>query len=143
MYREGVGPLRRCTNGLASMSPRRMASAMNVLQFPLCVLIVASGVLSSILGLKIGALIQAPDPGGRFGHVGAISGLIAIAIGASIVWLVWVRYPFESRKHRIVTAILLIVLGHAGAVAGALIVGTAGAILCYALGIWLLLRRGE
>lgn len=103
------------------------------------VLILASGIVSALLGLRMGAFFYEPDPGGRFGHVGIVAGLAAVAIGMVIVWLAARQYQHKSR--RIAAAILTMLLGHAGAIAGALIVGTAGMILCYVAGIWLLVRR--
>ena len=38
---------------------------------------------------------------------------------------------------KIVFGLLTVILGHLGAIAGALLVGTAGMLLCYISGIWL------
>jgi lysylphosphatidylglycerol synthetase-like protein (DUF2156 family) len=105
------------------------------------VLILASGVLSLILGLATGALWYEPDPNGIFGHIGLLAGLSAVAIGAVIVWLTRTQYP--HKKRRIIAAILTMVLGHLGAIAGALLVGTAGMVLCYIAGVWLIITRNR
>ena len=102
------------------------------------VLISASGVVNSVLGVKIGALLYEPYPGGRMGHVGTIAGLGAIAIGLIIVFLV---VPISRRSgcgFILLGGILTIVLGHLGAIAGAIYIGTAGMLLCYIAGIWLI-----
>lgn len=102
-------------------------------------LIIASGLLNVVLGARIGALLYEAYPGGRMGHVGIISGLAAIVIGLAIVFLVTRLYGCRNLGLLVVGGILTIVLGHAGAVAGAIYVGTAGVILCYLAGIWLLI----
>jgi hypothetical protein len=100
-------------------------------------LILASGVLSLALGLSTGSLGYEPDPNGIFGHIGILAGLAAMAIGASIVWLARTQYPHRPR--RIIAGILTALLGHLGAIAGALLVGTAGMALCYVAGVWLII----
>ena len=72
------------------------------------------------------------------GHVGIISGIIAVLIGFFIVFGVVPLYNRDNKKLVLLAGILTMVLGHAGAVAGALYVGTMGMILCYVGGIWLL-----
>lgn len=104
-------------------------------------LIMASGALSLVLGLAAGSMMYEPDPNGIFGHIGVIAGLAAMAIGAAMLWLARTQYP--RREHRIVTAILTMLLGHLGAIAGALLVGTAGMVLCYTAGIWLIIVRNR
>lgn len=109
-------------------------------------LISLSGVVNTVLGMQVGSLYYEIYPGGRMGHVGIISGIIAVLIGLCIVFLVVPLYNRSNRKLVIVGAILTMVLGHAGAVAGALYIGTIGMILCYAGGIWLLIvvvRKGK
>jgi hypothetical protein len=103
------------------------------------VLIFASGLLSLGLGLGTGSLWYEPDPNGIFGHIGILAGLSAMAIGAIILWLARIQYP--HKKHRIMAAILTMALGHLGAIMGALLVGTAGMILCYIAGVWLIIAR--
>jgi hypothetical protein len=102
------------------------------------VLIAASGLVSVWRGLRSGALFYEKDPGGLFGHVGVVAGLVALAIGAALIWLG--RQDHRGLRRLIAAGILMIVLGHLGAIAGALLVGTAGVILCYIAGIWLLAR---
>ena len=102
------------------------------------VLISVSGVVNALLGMQIGAKFYDAYPGGKMGHVGIIAGVAAIAIGLAIVFFV---VPIYRRTNRIVIAlggILTIVLGHVGAVAGAIYIGTVGMLLCYIAGIWLL-----
>lgn len=73
------------------------------------------------------------------GHVGIISGVIAVVIGLVIVLVVTPIYDRRNRGLIALGGILTIVLGHAGAVAGALYIGTVGAVLCYIGGIWLVI----
>jgi len=101
-------------------------------------LICASGVLNAALGARIGAVLYDVYPGGRMGHVGIISGVAAIVIGLVILLLITRLYERRNRGLLVLGGILTIVLGHAGAVAGAIYVGTAGVALCYVAGIWLL-----
>jgi hypothetical protein len=100
------------------------------------ILIAISGVVNMILGARIGAVLYDVYPGGRMGHVGIIAGIAAIAIGLAIVLLVAPIYARKSRAVVILGGILTAVLGHLGAIAGALFVGTAGVISCYIAGIW-------
>ena len=93
-----------------------------------------SGAVSAWLGVRAGSTFYAPDPGGVFGHVGVVAGLLAIVFGATIIWLSLREYT--ARREHVVAGILIVVLGHLGAVAGALLVGTAGVVLCYVVGIW-------
>lgn len=103
-------------------------------------LIIASGILSAMIGWRNDFLIYEPDPGGRFGHVGILAGLGAVGLGIAIIVLA-VR-NCRSRKAEVITAVIMMALGHAGAIAGALIVGTAGMVLCYVSGIWRIIRHG-
>jgi hypothetical protein len=48
----------------------------------------------------------------------------------------------KSPREEVISAVILMALGHGGAIAGALIIGTAGMILCYVAGIWRIVRRG-
>lgn len=104
-------------------------------------LIIASGVISMALGLGTGSLRYEPDPNGIFGHIGILAGLAAMAIGALIVLLAHTQYAHKRR--RIIAGILTMVLGHLGAIAGALLVGTAGMALCYTAGVWLIIVRNR
>jgi hypothetical protein len=104
-------------------------------------LIAASGLLSLALGLSTGSMWYQPDPSGIFGHIGIVAGLAAMALGAAIVWLAHTQY--SHKRHRIVAAIATMALGHLGAIAGALLVGTAGMALCYAAGVWLIVVRNR
>ena len=98
-------------------------------------LIAASGLLSIWVGGRAGYLLYEPDPGGVFGHVGVLAGAAAIVVGSALIWLAHREATSPIAKLRV--GILTIVLGHLGAVAGALLVGTAGLLLSYLAGIWL------
>lgn len=111
--------------------PRRISAAGGFF-------IILSGLLNLILGIQIGALYYDPYPGGRMGHVGMIAGVIAVAIGLVILFALPLLYGSSNRGSRILGAVLTFVLGHAGAVFGALYLGTIGVLLCYLGGIWLL-----
>jgi len=100
-------------------------------------LIIASGAVSLALGLGTGSLRYEPDPNGIFGHIGILAGLAAMVIGAVIMWLAQTQYP--HKKRRIVAGIVTMILGHLGAITGALLVGTAGMALCYVAGVWLII----
>ncbi len=102
------------------------------------IFIVLSGVLNSVLGAQIGALYYDPYPGGRMGHVGIIAGLVAVLIGALILFFIPRLYDREEKKQRILGAALTVIFGHLGSVFGALYLGTVGLVLCYLAGIWLL-----
>jgi len=101
-------------------------------------LIVASGLVSIWIGARAGLMRYQPDPGELFGHVGVLAGAIAIVIGGILTWIA-LHEPAGPRC-KIVVGLLTVVLGHLGAVAGALLVGTAGVVLCYVSGIWLVVR---
>lgn len=103
------------------------------------VFITLSGILNLILGIQIGALHYYPYPGGKMGHVGITAGVAAIAIGLVILFGLPRLYEQADQRLRILGSILTFVLGHAGAVFGALYVGTIGVILSYIGGIWLLI----
>jgi len=102
--------------------------------------ILASGIVSAWFGWRNDLLIYEPDPGGRFGHIGITTGIAAVVIGVAIIVLAVRRC--ESRRGKLISAVILMALGHAGAITGALIIGTAGMILCYVAGIWLIIKRG-
>ncbi len=112
-------------------TPKRIATVGGVL-------LSISGLVNAVLGARIGVLVYDAYPGGRMGHVGVIAGVAAIVIGIVIVFLV---VPLFERRNRALLALgglLTIVLGHAGAIAGAIYVGTLGVILCYIAGVWML-----
>ena len=102
------------------------------------VFITLSGFLNLVLGIQIGAVYYYPYPGGKMGHVGIIAGVIAVGIGLAILLALPRLYDAPSRGLRILGAVLTFILGHAGAVFGALYVGSVGVILSYLSGIWLL-----
>ncbi|UCD04604.1 MAG: hypothetical protein JSV98_05650 [candidate division WOR-3 bacterium] len=99
-------------------------------------LIIASGIVNAALGMNIGALYYAPYPGGNMGHVGILAGIVAIIIGLIIVFLVVPLYHSQKRAYIALAGLLTVILGHLGAVAGAIYVGTAGLLLCYIGGFW-------
>jgi hypothetical protein len=72
------------------------------------------------------------------GHVGIIAGLVAIAIGLIVIFIITPIYKRRSRGLIALGGSLTIILGHIGAIAGALYIGTAGMVLCYIAGMWLL-----
>jgi len=102
------------------------------------ILIIVSGLLNIILGLKIGALYYEVYPGGNMGHVGILAGVLAVILGLAIVFLVTPLYMKNQRSLLNLAGILPIIIGHLAAIAGALYVGTLGLILCYISGIWIL-----
>ena len=112
-------------------TPRKIAAAGGIF-------ITLSGILNLVLGIQIGALHYYPYPGGKMGHVGITAGLAAIAIGLVILFTLPRLYQHPDKRLQILGSILTFVLGHAGAVFGALYVGTMGVILSYMGGIWLL-----
>ena len=103
-------------------------------------LIALSGVVNAVLGQRIGALFYEVYPGGRMGHVGIISGVIAVVIGLVILFIIIPMYNHNNRRVIVVGGILTVVLGHAGGVAGAIYVGTIGVVCCYIGGMWLLVE---
>ncbi len=113
------------------MIPRRLAVTGGVL-------LSLSGIVNTALGIHIGALIYEPYPGGKLGDVGIVAGIVAFAIGLVIIFLIAPLYDQKNRRSLTKAGILTLVLGHLGAIAGALYIGTAGVILCYIAGIWVL-----
>ncbi|UCD18863.1 MAG: hypothetical protein JSU64_03275 [candidate division WOR-3 bacterium] len=100
------------------------------------ILIAGSGIVNAILGLSIGAIYYDVYPGGNMGHVGILAGVAAIVLGLLIIFVV---RPLYYRQQRLLVALgglLTALLGHAGAVAGALYIGTLGLLLCYVAGFW-------
>ena len=99
-------------------------------------LIFASGIVSLVIALTFGAILYEVDPHGLFGHVGIIAGLVAMGIG--VVLFRFGRLERGTPGRLVLAGCVTIVLGHLGAVAGAMLVGTAGVLCCYAAGIWFL-----
>jgi hypothetical protein len=102
------------------------------------ILIAASGVVSVWIGGRAGYMLYEPDPGGVFGHVGVWAGVAAITIGSALIWLA--LHEPAGPLAKVAVGLMTIVLGHLGAIAGALLIGTAGVVLCYVAGIWLVVR---
>lgn len=100
------------------------------------VLITLSGVVNAILGMSIGALYYDVYPGGNMGHVGILAGIAAIILGILILFVVRPLYKKQNRGYIALGGILTVVLGHLGAVTGAIYVGTLGLLLCYIAGFW-------
>jgi len=109
------------------ISRRRLALAGGIL-------IIASGLVSIWIGARAGYLRYEPDPHGLFGHVGILAGGAAILIGSVLCWIAC-REP-DRPPVMVALGLLTVFLGHLGAIAGALLVGTAGVLLCYISGIW-------
>jgi len=100
------------------------------------ILILISGITNTALGIRIGVMYYDIYPGSKMGHVGIIAGIIAILIGLVLILFIVPLYHRKSRGIVLLGGILTIVLGHLGAIAGAIYIGTAGVILCYIAGIW-------
>ncbi|UCF70457.1 MAG: hypothetical protein JSW49_09715 [candidate division WOR-3 bacterium] len=113
-------------------TPKRLASIGGIL-------ITAGGVVNAILGLSIGALFYDVYPGGNMGHVGILAGIAAIVLGILIVFCVRPLYDRQKRKYIALGGILTVILGHLGAVTGAIYVGTLGLLFCYIAGFWTLI----
>ncbi|NIO00754.1 MAG: hypothetical protein GTO42_01225 [Candidatus Latescibacteria bacterium] len=99
-------------------------------------LITISGVVNAVLGARIGAILYDAYPGGKMGDVGIIAGVAAVAIGLIIVFLITPIYERTNRWLVVLGGVLTIVLGHLGAITGAIYIGTLGVLLCYLAGIW-------
>jgi len=115
-----------------------MSSSREKIAFAGGILIVASGIVSIWVGGRAGYMLYEPDPGGLFGHVGILAGIAAVLIGCVLIWIA-LHEPAAPRA-KVMVGLLTVVLGHLGAIAGALLIGTAGMLLCYVAGIWLLTR---
>ena len=102
------------------------------------VLISISGVVNAILGIRIGATFYDAYPGGKMGHVGVIAGVAAVVIGLIILFLIIPIYKKKNRLLVLLGGVLTIVFGHIGGIAGAIYVGTAGVVLCYTAGVWVI-----
>ena len=70
---------------------------------------------------------------------GILNLILGIQIGVLIIFTLPLLYKKQDRRLQILGGLLTVILGHAGAVFGALYVGTVGVILCYVEGIWLLI----
>jgi hypothetical protein len=115
-------------------------------------LIFISGVVNLLLGIQVGAVFYEIYPGGRLGHVGIVSGLVAIVMG---VLLVHVAAPRLGRagdtsqefggelgpRRRKRGAVLVFSLALMGSITGALYVGTAGMALCCVAAGWAFFRQ--
>jgi len=97
-------------------------------------LIMLSGIVSLIISIPNGNVYNGIDPFGIFGHIGIINGIAAMIIGGFLLWFCHLNYSTPLKT--ILAGILSIVFSHFGAIAGALLVGTAGLLLCYIAGIW-------
>jgi len=111
--------------------PKKMATIGGVL-------IALSGLLNVLLGIQIGAWYYEVYPGGNMGHVGILAGVAAVVLGLAIIFVIAPLYNKGQPAYHLLAGILTIVLGHIGAIAGAIFVGTLGAIMCYIGGIWIL-----
>ena len=100
------------------------------------VLLAISGVINTALGIRIGAIFYDVYPGGKMGHVGIIAGFVAVIIGLAIIFLIVRLYDQRSVRHVVAGGLLTIILGHLGAIAGAIHIGTVGVLLCYIAGVW-------
>lgn len=98
------------------------------------VLIFLSGIVSIVVSIPIKAVYNGVDPNGLFGHIGIVNGILAMLIGVFLFWLS--RQEIKHALFIIISGIFMLVVGHLGAVMGALLVGTAGLLLCYIAGFW-------
>ena len=98
------------------------------------VLIFLSGIVSIIVSIPVKAIYNGVDPNGLFGHIGIVNGIAAIFIGTFLFWFSFRQ--FTTCYKIILAGLLMIVLGHIGAIFGALLIGTAGLVLSYTAGIW-------
>lgn len=113
-------------------------------------LIFISGVVNLLLAIQVGAIIYEIYPGGRMGHVGIVSGIVAMAMGVLIVHVAAPRLGLaeasaqeSDRKRWRSGAFLVFALGLLGAITGALYVGTAGMVLCCVAAGWAFFRRNS
>jgi hypothetical protein len=116
------------------------------------ILIFISGVVNLLLGIQVGAIVYEIYPGGRLGHVGIVSGMVAMAMGVLLVHVAAPRLgrvqdadaPLDSgseEKRRQRGALLVFSFGLMGAITGALYVGTVGMALCCVASGWAFFRR--
>ncbi len=83
-------------------------------------------------------MLYEPDSIGLFGHVGLSAGVAAVAIGCFLIWIA--LHEPTGPLGKVMVGVLTVVLGHLGAIAGALLFGTAGVLLGHVAGIWLFVR---
>ena len=98
------------------------------------VLIFLSGIVSIVVSIPVKAVYNGVDPNGLFGHIGIVNGVLAMIIGGFLFWLS--RQALKNALLTVVSGIVMVVVGHLGAVMGVLLVGTAGLLLCYIAGFW-------
>ena len=110
-------------------------------------LIFISGVVNLLLAIQVGAIIYEIYPGGRMGHVGIVSGIVAMAMGVLIVHVAAPRLGLAEASEQVSDrrrwrsgAFLVFALGLLGAITGALYVGTAGMVLCCVAAGWAFFR---
>ena len=96
------------------------------------VLIFLSGIVSIVVSIPVKAVYNGVDPNGLFGHIGIVNGVLAMIIGGFLFWLS--RQALKNALLTVVSGIVMVVVGHLGAVMGVLLVGTAGLLLCYIAG---------
>jgi len=105
-------------------------------------LIAISGIVNLLLGIQVGAVFYEIYPGGRLGHVGIVSGMVAIVLGVLIVHVAAPRLGGDRDAAQLRRAALLVfALGLMGSIAGALYVGTAGMMLCCVAAGWAFFRQ--
>jgi hypothetical protein len=127
------------------------------------VLIFISGVVSLLLGVQVGAFVYEIYPGGRMGHVGIISGLVAMVMGIMTVHVAAPRIdpvgvpapagstdqggaagstaaPTETKRRVRRGAFFVFACGLLGAITGALYVGTLGMFFCCVAAGWAFFR---
>lgn len=100
------------------------------------ILIIMSGFVSIFIGIRGGFIQTHPDPAGLFGHIGVLTGIKAVVIGGLLTVMAF--YKPAKPIWKIVLGLFTVVFGHLGAIAGALLVGTAGLLLCYIAVFWLM-----
>ena len=107
-----------------------------------------SGVVNLLLGVQVGAVFYEIYPGGRLGHVGIVSGMVAMVLGVLIVHVAAPRLsgvgdtaeaPDRGRRRN--GALLVFAFGLLGAITGALYVGTIGMALCCVAAGWALFAK--
>jgi hypothetical protein len=115
-----------------------MSSARGKIALAGGILITTSGLVSTWIGARAGYLVYEPDPSGVFGHVGILAGIAAVTIGSVLVWVA--RREPAGPAAGVAVGLVTVVIGHLGAIAGALLVGTSGMVLCYVAGVWALVK---
>ena len=112
------------------------------------ILIFISGVVNLLLGMQVGAVLYEIYPGGRLGHVGIVSGLVAMVMGVLIVHVAAPRLSSVGDAAEVTEAgrrrngaLLVFASSLLGAITGALYVGTAGLALCCVAAGWALFAK--